>query len=373
MPIRVPMDDEMNTSRAYRRHAPLLNVRETINPQEVFVMQVTLIAIDLAKSIFQVCGVNQAGKQVFNRSVRRSKLLASLAQFPGATIAMEACSGSNYWGRTFQKLGHEVLLIPPQHVKPFVKGNKNDRNDAFAISEAARRPGLITVKPRTLEDTEVLALHRVRERLISERVALLNQMRGLLNEYGIIAGLGKCQLIEVVRESIDSYENDLSSVAKLLFSDLLEEHGDIQKRIDQLDQRIAQAAKAPDTKRLMTIRGIGEKGATALKAHMGSSKNYSNGRHFAASLGLVPKEHSSGGKQALGGITKRGNRYIRSLLVQGAWNVLRYADKHDDRFAKWALALAERRGKHKAVVAIANKLARIAWAVIHHQTEYKAA
>lgn len=167
-------------------------------------MQVTLTAIDLAKSIFQVCGVNQASKTVFNRSVRRNKLLLLLAQYPSVTVAMEACSGSNYWGRMLQSLGHEVFLIPPQHVKPFVKGNKNDRNDAFAISEAARRPGLITVTPRSIEDTEALSVHRVRERLVAQRTTLTNQMRGLLNEFGIVMGQGRTTLIGKVLQEIES-------------------------------------------------------------------------------------------------------------------------------------------------------------------------
>lgn len=334
-------------------------------------MQVTLIAIDLAKSIFQVCGVNQSGKAIFNRSVRRNRLLAMLAQYPDATIAMEACSGSNYWGRTLKKLGHQVLLIPPQHVKPFVKGNKNDRNDAFAISEAARRPGLVTVAPRSIEDTESLSIHRVRERLVDQRTALTNQIRGLLSEFGIIAGPGRRTLISVVRHEIESGDNEFSVEIRDLFEELLQELQEIEARLQGVDRKIQRLAKSDDAQRLMTIKGIAEKGATALSAHMGSPNNYRNGRHFSASLGLVPKEHSSGGKQALGSITKRGNRYIRYLLVQGAWSVLRYANRSDDRLSQWALKLAERRGKHKAVIAIANKLARIAWSVLHHQTVYK--
>lgn len=336
-------------------------------------MQVTLISIDLAKSVFQVCGVNQAGIAVFNRSVRRNRLMALLAQYPGVAIAMEACSGSNYWGRTLQNVGHKVILIPPQHVKPFVKGNKNDRNDAFAISEAARRPGLVTVKPRSLEHTEALSLHRVRERVIDQRTALTNQIRGLLNEFGIIAGPGRRTLIDVVYHELENTENGLTIEMRALFKELLQELQDIESRISWVDNKIKLLSKSTDAQRLMTVKGIAEKGSTAIAAHMGSPKNYRNGRHFAASLGLVPKEHSSGGKQVLGGITKRGNRYIRYLLVQGAWSVLRYADRCSDRLSQWALKLVERRGKHKAVIAVANKLARIAWAVLHHQTEYKAA
>lgn len=333
-------------------------------------MKVTLIAVDLAKSVFQVCGVNQAGKPFFNRTVRRNKFLALLAQYPGTPVAMEACGGSNYWGRTLHALGHEVLLIPPQHVKPFVKGNKNDRNDAFAISEAARRPELTTVKPRSVQDTEVISVHRMRERLVGQRTALSNQIRGFLAEFGIVAGLGRSGLIDTVYQELESSENELTASMKSVFEDLLQELQDIEVRLSQVEKRIKLMSKSDDAKRLMTVKGIAEISATAICAYMGNPKNYRSGRHFSASLGLVPKEHSSGGKQSLGGITKRGNSYIRFLLVQGAWSILSHAAKSSDRLSQWALKLIERRGKHKAVVAVANKLARIAWAVLHNQTDY---
>lgn len=335
-------------------------------------MKVTLIGIDLAKSIFQLCGVNQAGKAVFNRTIKRKDLLALLADYPDATIAMEACSGSNYWGRTLEALGFKVLLIPPIHVKPFVKGNKNDRNDAFAITEAARRPNMHFVRPRSLEQTDMMIVHKLRKRRVDARTALINQLRGLLNEYGIIFATGRTSLKNALSDLLEDADNGLTSAARALICDIQQEWASLDAVIDRLDKHIkTQAQTNPNAKRLMTIRGVGEKTATTALAFAGDGKAYKNGRHFSANLGLVPKEHSSGGKQKLAGITKRGNAYLRNMLIQGAWSVLRNADNNNDRLSSWARKVTERRGKHKAVVAIANKLARIIWSVLYHQQEYQ--
>ncbi|KXI30958.1 IS110 family RNA-guided transposase [Paraglaciecola hydrolytica] len=336
-------------------------------------MNVTLIGIDLAKSIFQVCGVNQAGKSVFNRTVKRKDLLAFLMNYPDATIAMEACSGSNYWGRALEHRGFKVLLIPPIHVKPFVKGNKNDRNDAFAITEAARRPNMHFVRPRTVEQTDMMMVHKLRKRRVDARTALMNQLRGLLNEYGIVLRAGKSPLKNALDDLQEDAENGLTWSARELIRDIQQEWKLLDDVIDSLDKQIKTQAQAnPNAKRLMTIRGVAEKTATTVIAFAGDGKAYKNGRHFSANLRLVPKEHSSGGKQQLGGITKRGNPYLRNMLIQGAWSVLRNADKNNDRLSCWARKIVERRGKHKAVVAIANKLARIIWSVLYHQRDYQA-
>ena len=335
-------------------------------------MQVTLIGVDLAKSIFQVCGVNQAGKTVFNKTVRRSKLMGVLLSYPEATIAMEACSGSNYWGRELKALDFEVRLIPPQHVKPFVKGNKNDRNDAFAITEAARRPNLRCVEPRTIAQTELIQVHRLRQRRVEERTALINQLRGFLNEYGIVVAAGKGSLYRELPGLLADTNNALSAPARALFQSLYSEWKELNAAIAKWDKAIQQQANNnDDAKRLMGIRGIAEKTSTAMVAHAGNGCGYKSGRHFSANLGLVPKEHSSGGKQSLGGITKRGNRYLRRLFIQGAWSVLRYVDQNEDRLSRWAKQVMDRRGKHKAALAVANKLARIAWSVLYHKTEYR--
>jgi transposase len=337
-------------------------------------MKVTLIAVDLAKSIFQVCGVNQAGKLVFNRQVRRARLMQLLIQYPDAIIAMEACSGSNYWGRELQRRGFKVMLIPPQHVKPFVKGNKNDRNDAFAITEAARRPNLKCVEPRTLAQTDLIQVHRVLDRMIRQRNALINQVRGCLNEYGLVFARGKEKLLAAMPDLLEDAENGLTPASRVLFQELYEQWRQANEAINRFERGIKRQAKDDEAaQRLMKIRGVAEKISTATIAHAGNGHGYKSGRHFAANLGLAPKEHSSGGKQKLGGITKRGNRYLRRLLIQGAWSVVRNADKNDDRMSRWARQLVERRGKHKAVVAVANKMARIMWSMLYHQTEYRAA
>lgn len=336
-------------------------------------MKVTLIGIDLAKSIFQVCGVNQAGKPVFNRQVRRARLMKLLLQYPDVTIAMEACSGSNYWGRELQQRGFKVMLIPPQHVKPFVKGNKNDRNDAFAITEAARRPSLKCVEPRTLAQTDMIQVHRVLDRMIRQRTALINQIRGFLNEYGIVIARGKEKLLAAMPDLLEDAENGLTTASRRLFQELYEQLRQANEAIGRLEKGLKMQAKADEAaQRLMNVRGVKVKISTAAIAHAGNGHGYKNGRHFSANLGLVPKEGSSGGKQKLGGITKRGNRYLRRLLIQGAWSVVRNADKNDDRMSRWARQLVERRGKQKAVVAVANKMARIIWSMLYHQTEYRA-
>jgi transposase len=336
-------------------------------------MKVTLIGIDLAKSIFQVCGVNQAGKRVFNRQIRRAKLMELLVQHPDATIAMEACSGSNYWGRELQQRGFQVKLIPPQHVKPFVKGNKNDRNDAFAITEAARRPNLRCVEPRTLAQTDMIQVHRVLDRMIGQRNALINQLRGFLNEYGIVVNRGKERLLAAMPDLLEDADNGLTSSSRALYQSMYDDWRQMNEAIKRVDKAIKTQANADEAaQRLMKIKGVAERIATATIAHAGNGHGYQSGRHFAANLGLVPREHSSGGKQKLGGITKRGNRYLRRLLIQGAWSVVRNAEKSDDRMSRWAKQLIERRGKHKAVVAVANKMARIMWSMLYHQTEFRA-
>lgn len=334
-------------------------------------MNVTLIGVDLAKSVFQLCGVNQGGKVVFERAVRRAQLLNQLFKYPQTTIAMEACSGSNHWGRTLQNAGMKVMLIPPKHVKPFVKGNKNDRNDAFAITEAARRPHLICVQPRTIKQTDLTITHRLRSRYVNQRTALMNQARGLLCEYGLFVSRGKHQLSTALTVLLDRSDNDLTPTARTLFEMIIQEWLALDQRIKQLDATIKQqATQDHDARRLLQIKGVSYMTATAALAHIGSPHHYRSGRHFSASLGLVPKEHSSGGKQSLGGITKRGNHYLRRLLIQGAWSVLRYVDRCDERLSRWARKLLARRGKHKAVVAVASKIARIIWALLAHQRDY---
>jgi transposase len=335
-------------------------------------MNITLIGLDLAKNTIQVCGVNQAGKSVFNRALPRTKLLQFLAQYPEVPIAMEACSGSNYWGRTLEALGHKTLLIPPQHVKPFVKGNKNDRNDAFAICEAARRPNLRFVRPRSLEQVDMLWAHRQRERIVRQRTQLINQMRGMLHEYGIVVPQGKGSLKTQIPWLLEDAKNGLTDAARYYLQEAFEEWQLLDARVASLDRDIAKQCKASEAAvRLSGIRGVGQMTATAIVAFAGNATQYQSARHFSANLGLVPKEHSSGGKQRLGGITKRGNVYIRNLLIQGGWSIISHINKSNDRLTRWARQLIERRGKQRAAVAIANKLARIIWALLSRGGVYQ--
>ena len=336
-------------------------------------MKVCLIGIDLAKNILQVCGVNQAGKPLFNKAIKRGKLLAFLNAYPDAVIAMEACSGSNYWGRELSKLGFQVKLLPPIHVKPFVKGNKNDRNDAFAITEAAVRPNMYFDKPRSLEQTEAAMLHNVRSRWKNQKVRLTNQLRGLLNEYGIVIQPGDESLKRHLPDILEDADNDLTTGIRQLIAHIQQEWAELEHRINEMDHLLLEQARSDeDCQRLMQIKGVATVTSTAVKAFAGDGKHFKNGRHFAANLGLVPREHSSGGKQQLGGITKRGNQYIRRLLIQGAWSVYRNIHKSNDRLSRWAANVLARRGKHKTVVAIANKLARIIWSMLVNKTDYRA-
>lgn len=337
-------------------------------------MNISLIAIDLAKTTFQVCGVNSQGREVFNRTVNRKKLPLPLAEYPTIPIAMEACSGSNHWGRQFQQAGHEVRLIPPRYVKPFVKGNKNDRNDAFAISEAAHRPNMRFVPPRSFEQTDMTMVHRIRERQVRARTSLANQIRGLLAEYGIVLPAGIGTLRRSLPWLLEDAENGLTTGARQCLQVCQDEWRALDERIGEMDRTIKRYAREnPAARRLTTVRGVGDMIATAAIAKLGRGDQFRNGRQFSACLGLVPREHSSGGVQKLGGISKRGDTYLRSMLVQGAWSVLRHAQGRSDGLSRWALQVQARRGKHKAVMAVANKLARIIWAICRYEADYRPA
>ena len=258
-------------------------------------MKVTLIGLDLAKNVIQICGVNQAGRRVFNRAVRRRQVMEVVAQYPGVPVAMEACSGSNFWGRLAEQHGHQAMLIPPQHVKAFVRGNKNDRNDAFAVCEAARRPGLQFVRPRTLEQVDMLWAHRLRERLVEQRTCLINQLRGMLQEYGVVVPQGKEKLREQIPWLLEDGENGLTVMARYYVQQALEEWQALDGRIDRFDRDITRQCRTSEpAKRLTGIKGVGKTTATAVVAFAGDASQYRSGRHFSANLGLVPKEHSSG-------------------------------------------------------------------------------
>lgn len=322
--------------------------------------EITTVGLDLAKSVFQLHAVDARGVVRLRRQCRRGQLLATLAQLPKCLVAMEACASAHYWGRQIQQLGHTVMLIAPQYVKPFVRGDKSDRNDAQGICEAALRPGMPQVALKSEEQQAVLSLHRMRELLEKQRKQVGNQLRGLLAEFGVVMPTGVSKLRAGLADAIER--------VPVLLRPALHEAA---RRLSQLEQASAEhqaqieqfAQLNPVCRRLMKERGIGPLTASAFVATIGSPAYYRNGRQLAASLGLVPRQHSTGGKAVLMGITKRGDRYLRMLLIHGGRAVLRHVPGKSDPLSCWLQQLVQRRGMNRASVAMANKNARHLWAI----------
>jgi transposase len=337
-------------------------------------MNVTTLGIDLAKSVFQLHGVDAKGHRVLTERLTRKELMPYIAKLGRCTIIMEACSSSQYWSRQFRRLGHEVKLISPQYVKPFVKRHKNDKHDAAAIVEAGTRPDMHFVPAKSIEQQDIQCLHRVRSRLVAERTALVNQIRGLLAEYGIILAQGIQHVRKLLPEILEDAENELTALGRELFAELHEHLMEVDKRISQYEAKLAQVFKASEAcQRIASVPGVGLLTATAMVASIGDAKVFNNGRHLAAFLGLVPNQHSSGNKQRLLGISKRGDTYLRALLIHGARAALRVAHKKDNAPSRWAVSLKARAGENKACVALANKNARMIWALLTQQVSYKPA
>lgn len=325
--------------------------------------EITLVAIDLAKRIFQLHGVDGRGVCLLRRQVRRGQLLRLIAQLPPCTVVMEACGSAHHWGRQMQALGHRVQLIAPQFVKPFVKGNKTDRNDAEAICEAAQRPGMRFVPLKTVEQQQVLSLHRLRSAAVKERTAQVNRLRGLLAEFGIVISQGVGRLRGALPEVLEDAENDLPPLLREELAGQAERLAAMDGEVRRLTERIEQQAHAEErTRALMRRRGVGALTASAFAAEIADAHAFKNGRQVGAWLGLVPRQHSSGGKPVLLGISKRGDAYLRTLLIHGARAALRTAHGHHDAVSQWACAVKARRGTHVATVALANKMARQLWA-----------
>ena len=323
--------------------------------------QITTVGIDLAKNVFSLHGVDAAGKTVFRRTVRRDRLVQTVASLSPCLIGMEACSGAHEWGRRFERHGHTVKLMAPKFVAPYRKSEKNDGNDAEAVCEAVTRPSMRFVPVKSVEQQALLTLHRVRYGFVVERTAIINRLRGLLCEFGVVLPL---RSVTVRRQAAQAAEG-LPELARRAIADLLEQLRQLDERIDSYDAQIhAQARLSAPARRLMQIRGIGPTTALAIVATVGDAREFKNGRQFAAWTGLVPAQHSTGGKARLGHISKRGDAYLRNLFVQGARSVLQSAGAHQDRISRWALELQQRRGYYRALVAIANKNARIAWALL---------
>jgi len=337
-------------------------------------MTVVTLGIDLAKSIFQLHGVDEHGKVVVQKRVSRSKLRETVAQLPPCLIGMEACASAQYWAREFQQLGHTVKLISPQFVKPYVKGNKNDSRDAEAICEAVSRPHMRFVPLKTVESQDIQTIHRMRSRLVKERTALSNQIRGLLAERGIVFAQGLTRLRQHLPTLLEDEENVLTPLSREVMRELYNELVALDERIAQADRLVQRVfTENAQCQKLAQVEGIGPVIATALVAAVGNAHEFANGRHLAAWLGLVPRQCSSGGKERLLGISKRGDRYLRTLLIHGARATVHRARHKTDARSRWIVRLEQRRGKNIATVAIANKNARIAWVLLTSDAEYRKA
>lgn len=337
-------------------------------------MTIALLTIDLAKNVFQLHGADERGKPVLRKKVSRTKLAETVQCIPPCRIVMEACGSAHYWARRFQKMGHQTQLIAPKFVKSYVKSQKNDRNDAEAIGEAASRPTMRYVPIKSIEQQDIQSMHRIRALLMRDRGSQINQLRGLLAEYGVVIAQTPMQVRKQVPVVLADTTNELTTLTRQMITDMYERLVALEEQITKYDSIIRRVHLASETsRRLEQVRGVGPMIATAVLASAGDAKEFKNGRQFAAWLGLVPRQHSSGGKQKLFGITKRGNSYLRMLLVHGARAVLQQATHRDDPLSQWINKVRERRGSNVAVVALANKTARTIWAMLTRGEEYRPA
>ena len=335
-------------------------------------MKFTRCGLDIAKAVFQVHGVNEHGAVKGRKTLARPKVLAYFAQMPPCLIGMEACGGAHYWARELGKLGHTVRLMAAQFVTPYRKRGKNDANDAEAICEAVGRPNMHFVAIKSEEQQAVLMVHRARSLTVGQRTAVVNQIRGLLGEFGVVFAQGVGRLRTQLPQILEDAENGLPGLAREVLAGLLERFRELHQRIQQYDLRVRELAQQSEpARRLMQIESIGPMTATAIVAGIGDPQVFKSGRSYAASLGLIPRQNSSGGTTRLGPITKRGDRYLRTLLVHGARAYLRVVEKKTDGKAAWVKGLKARRHVNVAAVALAAKHARIAWAMLARGTEYR--
>jgi len=339
-------------------------------------MKLSYVGIDLAKNVFQVHGIDRHGQPVWRRRLRRQQWLKVLLESVelGCIIGMEACASAHHWARQLQAKGYDVRLVAPQFVKPFVKSNKNDRNDAEAICEAITRPHMRFVPVKSVEQQDIQAIHRVRGTLMSQRNAKANQIRGLVAEYGIVAPRQMLSLRRAVPAWLEDAGNGLSTCFRTLLHDLWMDLQHLHERLAKLDRQIEQMAKDnPVTCRLQQLRGVGPMVATALVATVGDGSHFRKGRQMAAAIGLTPRQHSTGDKRRLLGISKRGDAYLRTLLIHGARAVVSQAKRRDDPLSLWVTRIAERSHTNVAAAALANKTVRIAWSMLRNETDYNPA
>ena len=337
-------------------------------------MKLIRIGVDLAKNVYQLHGVDKNEKGVWQRRLKRDnwvKVLMNNAE-SGCEIGMEACSGAHHWARLLEDKGYKVKLMAPQFVKPYVKSNKNDARDAEAICEAMSRPSMRYVSIKTVGQQDIQAMHRIRSELITHRTAKANQIRGLVSEYGLVAPVQMNALRRAISGWLEDAENGLSGLFRRLLHGLWGDLKTLDQRVEELNREIEVIAESDeDVKRLRQLRGVGPMIATALVAAVGHGEHFTRGRQMSASLGLTPKQHSSGNKDRLLGISKRGDSYLRSLLIHGARAVVRHAKHKEDRLSQWVTSLAARSHTNVAAVALANKTVRMAWAMLRHGTDYQ--
>jgi transposase len=333
----------------------------------------TTVAVDLSKSIFEVA-VARDGRICQRKRLSRRQLTEFFSQCERATVVMEACGSSHYWGRKLQKLGHDVRLLPPQHVRPYVVGNKTDRRDCEAILSARHREAIVPVPVKSVEQQSIACLHRLRAAWIKTRTSRLNMVRGILRELGVTIPEGASRVLPAVSLALSETSGPVPEVLHPVLVSVMAEVCELDTRIEKVEEQLeAIASTVPLVERLETIPGVGLLNATALSSMTGDFSRFPSGRRFASSLGLTPKEHSSGMRRRLGAISKRGDTYLRTLLIAGARSVLLSAHrtKRPHRLQEWALDLERRRGRNRAAIALANKLARIVWAVATRGDDFR--
>ncbi|UAB73741.1 IS110 family transposase [Vibrio sp. SCSIO 43132] len=328
--------------------------------------------IDLAKSHFSIHVVDHNGKVILHKSVTRPKLLTTIANMPPMRIGLEACGGAHYWARTLNKLGHDARIMAVKYVVPHRVKGKNDLNDAVAICQAVQHTSTRFVPVKSSEQQAILSVHRMREHWVRERTALMNRIRALLSEFGLIMPVGQSSLMKQVPLLLEEAENELPQLARATIADAYHHLEHLNQRIADTEQAFHAFAKVSDNvQRIMKVRGIGPQTATAILASIGNGAQFDKSRDFSAWLGLVPKQYSTGGKTRLGRITKHGDKYLRTLLVHGARTVIANLGDKQDRLSQWCRGILERRGMNRAIVALAAKNARIIWSLLHNQTEYE--
>ena len=345
-------------------------------------MKITTVGLDLAKNVFQIHGVDEQGKAVLKKQLKRDQMAECFAQLQPSLVGIEACGSAHHWARKIERFGHTVRLMAPQFVKPYVKTNKNDAADAEAICEAVARPNMRFVPIKNVEQQSVLALHRVRQSFVKARTAQANQIRGLLGEFGLVVPQGLVNVARRVPELIEDAANELTGAFRMLVDRLLAHLKVLDQQVHELEAQIKAWHRANEAScKLERIPGVGPITASAFAASLGDAKSFDNGRQVSAWLGIVPKQHSSGGKPTLLGISKRGDTYLRTLLIHGARAVLQANERKAKGAASpaattttepWLNELVKRRNKNVAAVALANKNARIMWALLAHGREFHA-